>query len=425
MKNISKGIIFKKEKNILFGFLFLCLFSTQVHAGPIGRVGQNTFSCVNKDNQERACCCLKGAHTYRFAPRYVTNVLVRFDTGRGLNCRSLVKLEVDRGNGWEGVKTVRAVSSRGTNVNAPVNVWVPVNATIRGFRILDGCVCCVDYSEITLNVTPSGGVYPSPNIRQNVQNLPGRPWVVNSSGQIFQWMGDRWKRVPGHARDIGVGADGSVWIISAKPVKGGYGIFQWENGGWQQVPGGAVRIDVGPDGRPWVVNASDQIFQWTGREWMIMPGRAKDIGIGSDGSAWVIGASLVKGGYDIYRWEKGRWKQIPGGAVRIDVGPDGTPCVVNSSDQIFQWMGREWRMMPGRARDIGIGANGSVWVIGANEVKGGGGIYRWNKGMWKRVAGGAVAISVNPCGIVRPSPVRLDPTARSGGDLNPLANEGR
>jgi len=417
MKCVTWLINHKGERMILLWFLLLCLFPARIHAGPTGRAGQNTFSCTRNDNQERGCCCLKGAHTYLFSSRYVTNVLARFDTGRNLNCRSLVKLEIDRGSGWETVGTVQAVSSRGNSEKAPIDVLVPVNAAIRGFRISDRCVCCIDDSEITLNASGSESTLAtaSPDSTRNVRNLPGRPWVVNAPGQIFQWTGNQWKNVPGHARDIGIGADGSVWIIGANPVKGGYGIYRWDKGLWKRVPGGAVRIDVGPDGRPWVVNTSDQIFQWTGREWMIMPGRAKDIGIGSDGSVWIIGANPVKGGYGIYRWDKRLWKRVPGGAVRIDVGPDGTPCVVNSSDQIFQWLDRKWMIMPGRARDIGIGSGGSVWIVGSNEVKGGYGIYRWDKRLWKRVPGGAIAVSVNPTRTVRPVSVNIDPTSPSGG----------
>ena len=290
-----------------------------------------------------------------------------------------------------------------------------MNAAIRGFRISDGCVCCIDFSEITLNASRAGIVAPQPNVQPNAWNSAARPWVVNAYGQIFQWTGKQWRRIPGHATDVGIGANGAVWIIGANKVRGGYGIFRWENGRWVQVPGGAVRIDVGPDGRPWIVNASNQIFQWTGSEWMIMPGLAKDIGIGSDGSAWVIGTNEVKGGYGIYRWKNGVWTRVSGGAVRIDVGPDGSPCVINSYEQIFQWIGDEWVMMPGRARDIGIGGDGSIWIIGTSKTLGGYGIYQWAKGLWKRVSGGAVAISVNPCGIAHPVPVEGDPTAPSEG----------
>ncbi len=108
------------------------------------------LSCKNKDNQEGGCCCFRGAHTYRFKSRYVSSILARFDTGKKLNCRSIVKLQINRGKGWETVRRVRAVSSHGQSTYAPIDVNVSVNGIISGFRISDGCACCIDFSEIFL-----------------------------------------------------------------------------------------------------------------------------------------------------------------------------------------------------------------------------------------------------------------------------------
>lgn len=117
--------------------------------------GKLTLSCADKDNEENGCCCFTGAHTYRFASRYVKNVLAQFDTGRKFNCKSKVSLEVDRGNGWQTIKAIEANSSRNGSEVAPIEISVPVNGTIQGFRISDGCVCCIDSSKITLNTGSS------------------------------------------------------------------------------------------------------------------------------------------------------------------------------------------------------------------------------------------------------------------------------
>ena len=136
------------------------------HTTPPQTGKKNTFSCINKDNEEKGCCCFLGAHTYRFAPQHVVSVLVRFDTGKRINCRSAVTLEVDRGNGWETVKIVQANSSRNGSELAPTEVLVPVNGTIEGFRVSDSCVCCIDSSEITLNPDSPGGSANKPAITQ-------------------------------------------------------------------------------------------------------------------------------------------------------------------------------------------------------------------------------------------------------------------
>ncbi len=68
-----------------------------------------------------------------------------------------------------------------------------------------------------------------------------------------------WNRLQGGASDIGIGADGSMWVIGKDERPGGFGIYYWTGSRWQRVDGAAVRIDVGPDGIPWVVNDKHQI----------------------------------------------------------------------------------------------------------------------------------------------------------------------
>lgn len=84
--------------------------------------------------------------------------------------------------------------------------------------------------------------------------FPGGPGF--SGGPAF----NDWVRVPGDARDIGVGADGSVWVIGSDERQGGYGIYHWNGGGWVKVRGSARQVSVGPDGNPWVVNRDGEIY---------------------------------------------------------------------------------------------------------------------------------------------------------------------
>ena len=209
-----------------------------------------------------------------------------------------------------------------------------------------------------------------------------------------------WRGMPGAAKDIGIGVNGTVWIIGANKTQGGYGIYRWREDRWQGIDGGAVRIAVDTYGNPWVVNSARRIlrrvYKRAGNEWIEMPGRATDIGIGANGAVWVIGANKTPGGFGIYRWVKNRWKGVDGGAVRIAVGPKGNPWVVNSGGKISKRANNKWIGMPGRAKDIGIGTGGVVWMIGANRVAGGFGIFRLNGNKWFEVGGGAVQISVGP-----------------------------
>ena len=146
-----------------------------------------------------------------------------------------------------------------------------------------------------------------------------------------------WQRMTGRAKDIGIGANGSVWVIGTTQARGGYGIYRWTGSNWQQVNGAAVAIDVDASGTPWVVNSEGSIYRRAGEGWQILPGKARDIGIGYNGSVWVIGWTRIgTGGYGIYRWTGSNWRQIDGHAVRISVDPSGRPWVVNSEGYIYK-----------------------------------------------------------------------------------------
>jgi hypothetical protein len=108
------------------------------------------LSCRQKQNQEKGCCCFKGTHTYLFPAHLVLKIKTRFDTGKKLNCKSKVSFQIRKNNKWKTLKIVNAISSRGNETIAPIDVLIPVNQIIDGFRLKDGCRCCIDSSEIWL-----------------------------------------------------------------------------------------------------------------------------------------------------------------------------------------------------------------------------------------------------------------------------------
>jgi hypothetical protein len=150
----------------------------------------------------------------------------------------------------------------------------------------------------------------------------GNAWVVNSAGAIYHFTGTAWQKIAGpKSIDIGVGANGSVWVIGAD-----YSISRltvpYNSPGpyeWQAVPGGGLRIAVGPDGNPWVVNAAHEIYHSNGSSWSRLPGTATSIAIDAGGVAFVAG---VDG--NVYRWAGTNWTQegvagenLAGGAAGI------------------------------------------------------------------------------------------------------------
>jgi len=74
-------------------------------------------------------------------------------------------------------------------------------------------------------------------------------------------LGRSWALQAGTANDIGIGADGSVWIIGTNATVDGYGIYRWNGANWYPVDGGAVNVSVDQHGYPWVTNDLGSILQ--------------------------------------------------------------------------------------------------------------------------------------------------------------------
>ena len=160
----------------------------------------------------------------------------------------------------------------------------------------------------------------------------GAAWVVNAGKQIYKYnvSSKQWELKSGLATDIGAGADGSIWIIGANPVPGGFDIYKWNGSGWTKVEGGALRVAVDPTGKAWVVNNSNTIFRYTGSGWQTLPGAVKDVAIGAEGSVWCT----AKDGR-IHKWENNNWALKSGGAENITVTPEGNPWVVNGAGEVY------------------------------------------------------------------------------------------
>ena len=210
----------------------------------------------------------------------------------------------------------------------------------------------------------------------------------------FQASAQTWQLLDGAAKDIGVGKDGSAWVIGTAAVPGGFEIYRRGPSSWPRVAGGAVRIAVEPSGNAWVVNSGQSVFRFDGATFQPVAGiTATDIGVGADGTVWVIGSQAVPGGFNILRLTGSTWNVVPGGALRIAVDPSGKAWVVNSTNTIFRHDGANWVQVTGAAKDVGVGADGSVWITRAD-----GGMDRWNGTGWTRKSGGAVQVAVGPDG---------------------------
>jgi hypothetical protein len=91
----------------------------------------------------------------------------------------------------------------------------------------------------------------------------GIPWTVDNTGVIRRRVGTTWTVMPGLAKDIGIGADGSVWIVGTGAETGGFQIWRFVNGRWARVPAAATNIAGGPNGTAWIVRSDFVIQAWS------------------------------------------------------------------------------------------------------------------------------------------------------------------
>lgn len=207
--------------------------------------------------------------------------------------------------------------------------------------------------------------------------------IVNGLGMTMEQVNAGYvtaAQLPGAAVDIGVGANGAVWVIGTLANgAGGNEIFRWDKGSFTKVPGAATRISVDGQGNAWITNAAKEIYRWNGAGWTKLPGSATEIAVGGNGNVFVIGSNAVAGGGQPYRWDGSNWVGMPGGLVRLAVDASGNPWGINSNNQVLQWNGSSWQNLPGSATDIGIGADGTVIVTGTD-----GNPYQWNGTNWNR-----------------------------------------
>jgi hypothetical protein len=235
-------------------------------------------------------------------------------------------------------------------------------------------------------------MYPFFNVGQQPKQLPIEddrvPMIANFGG---------WTLLPGAARDIGIGANGDVWVIGTDGNTDG-SIFKWNpnTSQWDHelAHGAGVRISVMPGGAPVVVTSNGNMYlRQTGvpsrssDAWypLVAPGisnitGALDVGVGADGSIWTVangpsggdGTVFKLGTLDVFHGVASWVQDQSGGAgQRIAVGSDGIPWVINSPGQVWQRQTKDpttgsWNLQRSGggtpAVDIGISGDPYPWV---------------------------------------------------------------
>lgn len=150
------------------------------------------------------------------------------------------------------------------------------------------------------------------------------------------------------ALDIGVGANGTAWVIMQLAQ-----LWVWNGQDWYvRVYGESpMRVAAEPNGTPWAILEGGRVGRWDGGApgWTHVTGPiapapaamypAVDIGVAADGEAWVADTQG-----QIFFWKNGAWNRASGppflgvaNPIRaIDVGPEGLPWVVDRFGRIWK-----------------------------------------------------------------------------------------
>jgi hypothetical protein len=184
------------------------------------------------------------------------------------------------------------------------------------------------------------------------------------------------QKLTGAARDIAIGAEGSVFIVSFDGA-----LARWSNArnAFVAFPGQFARIAVAPDGKPWGVTQRGEVFRHDGGDWRLVYNiAATDIAAGYDGTVMVVGPQNVLHKYlpaenRFERLAAPNDNQPPPTGVRLALEPGGVPWVIQADGFVARCDKLVCQRLPIQARDIDVGPEGSVFIIDNDRV-----LRRWN-----------------------------------------------
>ena len=255
-----------------------------------------------------------------------------------------------------------------------------------------------------------------------------------------------WDATPlqGFARDIAIGADGSVFGIGVRGT-----IWELSDVGFERLTAGlGTRIAVSADGIPWVVGTDNSVWRYDlnagGFVQCPGPGDMRDIAFGADNSVFGLDTDNR-----VWKWNPAAYEfelfdeSIEGDnsgqvgdfelfdfsrGARIAVSADGIPWIVADDNTVWRYAANAGGFVqcpgPGDMRDIAFGADNSVFGIDMDNF-----VWKWNpaaNGFERFSYGQGEHIAVDPYGnpwlVANGSTRRYDPNA--GGFLITTETDG-
>jgi hypothetical protein len=201
-------------------------------------------------------------------------------------------------------------------------------------------------------------------------NFDGTPYVVTYLGDVYYLNCEhKWQKLPGCARDIGIGRGGEIYKIGCERRIGGFKIYRlickqsepikpcrryrkkcetcysFEGDGrkckWFNVDGAGVRIDVHPNGNPFIINDTGNISFYDGINWKKIPNtNAYDLTLTNEGAVYYVGND-----YGVYKitpklyiddYTKVKFsKLLNKSAIAVSGGPYSQLTIVGSGYNVY------------------------------------------------------------------------------------------
>jgi hypothetical protein len=156
----------------------------------------------------------------------------------------------------------------------------------------------------------------------------GFPWVVDSFNNVRRWTGRHWENLPGWGKDVGIGANGSVWSVG---LEGGLNELRGARFE-KRYPGRFERIAVAPDGEPWPIDERLQLVRRGPTGFESVRSATADIAIAPEGTPWILDATGLLYSLDA----TGLWARREGRFRQVSIGPYGQAWAVSADNRVFR-----------------------------------------------------------------------------------------
>lgn len=206
-----------------------------------------------------------------------------------------------------------------------------------------------------------------------------------------------YRKVAGTARDIAIGAEGSVFVVTYDG-----GLARWSNtrNAFLAFPGQFARVAVAPDGKPWGITTKGEVFRHDGADWKLVRNiAAQDIAIGFDGTVIVADTQQYLQKYapaaDAFARLPAGADGVPPAGVKVAVDPAGKPWAITADGFVVRCDKASCERLPAKARGIDAGPEGSIVIVDADRI-----LRRWNErdGKFDRLDGIADLIDLAAVG---------------------------